>query len=508
MAATVVSVVIFLCGVMVGRGVRADRADSASSVERISPPARRAGSHRSCAGTSGQAAARVGAAESGRRRVHPKRPDRDEPKDTTLGPAGKSAPAAKPAAAAPAPKPAAVEKPRPRPRSPRRPSTPTPARRAACPGCRASRAGHRGVGRFRGPDHRAARSRRGRRHRQASGGEGLSRRTSSIRCRASRRSTACRSAASRSAPRPIGLPAGSRRKSSSAPGLRASPPLRGRSSRSASRATGIRPWRGSPSPRFSSPSPASRPHLADVRSDRSVLGLLTGRRSTSPAPSTGPAASWRNTAGSACRSPRWSRGCSSRTWRCSLRSSRWRCTWRCGSSGRARCSSRPRVWTATEYGRLTIFGGFPWVLLGYSQVTVLPVAQLAAVTGVFGLSWLVAMVSSAAAHATLMRDSRRWMPLAATLAVVAVVAVFGQWRLSDDRLTTAGRPLRVGLIQGNVPAGRQMGAGARGRYLQPVSAPDASGGRPGRRARDLAGVGDTVLLRARSGDRGAAQPCA
>jgi len=25
----------------------------------------------------------------------------------------------------------------------------------------------------------------------------------------------------------------------------------------------------------------------------------------------------------------------------------------------------PAVWTATEYGRLAIFGGFPWVLLGY-----------------------------------------------------------------------------------------------------------------------------------------------
>jgi apolipoprotein N-acyltransferase len=110
----------------------------------------------------------------------------------------------------------------------------------------------------------------------------------------------------------------------------------------------------------------------------------------------------------------------------------------------------PALWTATEYGRLTIFGGFPWVLLGYSQVTVLPIAQMAAVTGVFGLSWLVAMVSSAAAHATLARDSRRWYPLVATIVVVAAIAAVGWWRLSDNRLTTAGRSLRVGLTQGNV----------------------------------------------------------
>ena len=43
----------------------------------------------------------------------------------------------------------------------------------------------------------------------------------------------------------------------------------------------------------------------------------------------------------------------------------------------------------TELGRGYLFTGFPWVLLGYSQATVLPVAQLASVTGVYGLSALV-----------------------------------------------------------------------------------------------------------------------
>ena len=46
----------------------------------------------------------------------------------------------------------------------------------------------------------------------------------------------------------------------------------------------------------------------------------------------------------------------------------------------------PAAWVATEFLRGFLFGGFPWVPLGNSQVTVLPVAQLASVLGVYGVS--------------------------------------------------------------------------------------------------------------------------
>ena len=58
----------------------------------------------------------------------------------------------------------------------------------------------------------------------------------------------------------------------------------------------------------------------------------------------------------------------------------------------------PLVWVATELGRTYILTGFPWVLLGYSQVEVLPIAQLASLFGVYGVSALVAAVSAAAAN--------------------------------------------------------------------------------------------------------------
>src|SRR4029077_468571 len=66
----------------------------------------------------------------------------------------------------------------------------------------------------------------------------------------------------------------------------------------------------------------------------------------------------------------------------------------------------PFVWRATELGRMYVFTGFPWFLLGYSQSTVLPIAQAASVAGVFGVSALVASVSAALAGVVVARAYR------------------------------------------------------------------------------------------------------
>ena len=107
----------------------------------------------------------------------------------------------------------------------------------------------------------------------------------------------------------------------------------------------------------------------------------------------------------------------------------------------------PLVWTTAELGRMYLFTGFPWVLLGYSQTTVLPVAQLASLLGVFAVSALVASVSAALVHAVVVR---RYMPAVRVLIVVIAIALWGSIRMRGGDLTRIGQPIRVGLIQGNV----------------------------------------------------------
>ena len=115
----------------------------------------------------------------------------------------------------------------------------------------------------------------------------------------------------------------------------------------------------------------------------------------------------------------------------------------------------PLVWTTTELGRAYLFTGFPWVLLGYSQATVLPIAQLASLVGVFGVSALVASVSAALVGVAV---GRWYVPAALVLAGVVAIALWGSVRESRGELTRMGQPIRVGLIQGNVDQGQKWNA--------------------------------------------------
>lgn len=110
----------------------------------------------------------------------------------------------------------------------------------------------------------------------------------------------------------------------------------------------------------------------------------------------------------------------------------------------------PAAWVGTEFLRGYLFGGFPWVPLGNSQVTVLPVAQLASVLGVYGLTALVAGVNAAIAFALLTSGRARIKALAATAAILLSVAAWGALRIAGGSLTREGTAVTVGLVQANI----------------------------------------------------------
>ncbi len=122
----------------------------------------------------------------------------------------------------------------------------------------------------------------------------------------------------------------------------------------------------------------------------------------------------------------------------------------------------PAIWVATELGRQYVWDGFPWMLLGYSQVSILPVAQAASLVGVYGLSALLASVSTAAALVVLDRGRLRWVYAASTAAVLVTAVLWGQARLNGSTLLSRGTPVRVAVLQGNVAQEQKWDPALRG----------------------------------------------
>jgi apolipoprotein N-acyltransferase len=115
----------------------------------------------------------------------------------------------------------------------------------------------------------------------------------------------------------------------------------------------------------------------------------------------------------------------------------------------------PFLWVATEWLRSTIGFAFAWALLGTSQARVLPLVQSASVVGVYGLSWLVALVGAAAAAVTLSRRRVHHWGAAAVAGLLVSVVVGGAMRLRDSALLREGTVFRVGLVQGDVEQDRK-----------------------------------------------------
>ena len=113
------------------------------------------------------------------------------------------------------------------------------------------------------------------------------------------------------------------------------------------------------------------------------------------------------------------------------------------------------VWVALEMVRARLFGGFPWTLIGVSQFKMIPLIQIASVTGVYGVSFLVVWLSLAlysAMRLMLRQPNPRliWQAeIMLPLVAILILFIFGFARLSGENPPAS--VLRVTLIQPSIP---------------------------------------------------------
>jgi apolipoprotein N-acyltransferase len=113
------------------------------------------------------------------------------------------------------------------------------------------------------------------------------------------------------------------------------------------------------------------------------------------------------------------------------------------------------IWVALEMIRVRFLGGFPWNPLGASQYQLIPLIQIASVTGVYGISFLVVWVSLSLFSAGRMIFRRPALRFAwqaeilMPLAVVAALFAFGFARMNGQN--PPGATLRITLVQPHIP---------------------------------------------------------
>jgi apolipoprotein N-acyltransferase len=115
------------------------------------------------------------------------------------------------------------------------------------------------------------------------------------------------------------------------------------------------------------------------------------------------------------------------------------------------------VWVALELGQGRLLSGFPWNFLGASQYAQLPLLQLASVTGVPGVSFVMVWFSAALVSG-MMRWARPSRPprlmalvddLILPLLAVGIIVTAGFWRIARE--PRAGRFLTAALVQPSIP---------------------------------------------------------
>ncbi|MFH1778425.1 MAG: apolipoprotein N-acyltransferase [Candidatus Omnitrophota bacterium] len=113
------------------------------------------------------------------------------------------------------------------------------------------------------------------------------------------------------------------------------------------------------------------------------------------------------------------------------------------------------LWVALEYLRSHLFTGFGWALLGYTQWENLPFIQIADMTGVYGVTFLI-VFTNVLISSKIKKKVKGFRPdpryLSFLVIMLIVVVMYGFFRM-DQKFK--GPTLRISVLQANIPQYRK-----------------------------------------------------
>ncbi|MDD5596259.1 MAG: apolipoprotein N-acyltransferase [Candidatus Omnitrophica bacterium] len=132
----------------------------------------------------------------------------------------------------------------------------------------------------------------------------------------------------------------------------------------------------------------------------------------------------------------------------------------------------PSAWVLLEYIRSYLFTGFPWSLLGYSQYLNLPIIQIADITGAWGVSFLVMMgnliIYEIISQKSGGRSDKLKLKNIISLPIIILVLSlgYGYYRLNKQSATGNLQPIRISVVQGNIPQELKWTSGPEEQILE------------------------------------------
>ena len=116
----------------------------------------------------------------------------------------------------------------------------------------------------------------------------------------------------------------------------------------------------------------------------------------------------------------------------------------------------PLLWVSLEFMRTYMLTGYPWALLAYSQYKFLTIIQIADITGVYGVSFLIAALNGLIFDLTCRENKLRPVATGIVFAVIMAVTLFyGAGKLAEGE---EGPEFKVSVIQGNIPQDKKWDA--------------------------------------------------
>ncbi|MGE4357168.1 MAG: apolipoprotein N-acyltransferase [Candidatus Omnitrophota bacterium] len=112
----------------------------------------------------------------------------------------------------------------------------------------------------------------------------------------------------------------------------------------------------------------------------------------------------------------------------------------------------PSAWVVIEFIRTYFLSGFGWALLGYSQYKNLFFIQIADITGVYGVSFLIILFNLTIYSLLSIRHSMvdRRRRIVVSLFIFLFVFLYGYYRVTQRNPGLFSRPFRISLIQANI----------------------------------------------------------